>query len=443
MRAKVFRDPVHDIISFKDDGVLGELICGLVDSREFQRLRHIRQLGLASFVYHGAEHTRFAHSLGVAHVARRMCDRLGDAFGHADRAAIVSAALLHDVGHAPFSHVLERVFGFHHEAFSEQIVLDDSGEIHRTLARFDPALPARVADLIAGRERGPAHAVISSQLDADRCDYLLRDAHMTGVEVGRYDLERILLMLGHDAEGLFVDIGAFESVEGYLIARYHMYRLVYFHRAVRAAESMLQRLFARARHLLESGRDDLAPANGLGRLMRREPIEAAEYVALGDYHAWALISGWRDDRDPVLSELAAGLLDRRLFKGHERDLGGDERARQADDALVARIREELAPNEQYLFFVDEARDVPFRPYVPRPGGSGTAVRVRDRAGRLFHIEDRSPIVRALAESSYRIRRWTYHPMLAAKLRRICGDRWDSVPSMDADGSVDRTDLDRG
>lgn len=427
MRAKVFRDPVHNIINWKDetrDG-LGSLICALIDSREMQRLRHIRQLGLASFVYHGAEHSRFAHSIGVAHVARRMCDRIPGAFRPEERVATIAAALLHDIGHAPFSHVLERVFGFDHEALGVQIVLDDSTDVHRTLRRHSSELPQQVADLISGAHRGAGRAILSSQLDADRCDYLLRDAHMTGVDVGSYDFERILLMLGHDDAGLFVEIGAWEAVEGYLVARYHMYRLVYFHRAVRAAEAMLQMLFARARTLIEDGRADLAPPNALGRLMRREPVEAGEYALLGEYHAWSLIASWRDDRDRVLAELATGLLERQLFKGHERELGHDPAIREADDRVVAAIREQLAPGEQFLFMVDEARDVPFRPYVPRVADSGRAVRVRDRNGRVFHIEERSALARALAEASYRLRRWYFHPALASKIRGIAGDQWDA------------------
>jgi HD superfamily phosphohydrolase len=432
MRAKVFRDPVHDIIDWKSAtrADVGALVCALVDAREMQRMRHIRQLGLASLVYHGAEHSRFAHSLGVAHVARRMCDRLPDAFDDATYVATICGALLHDIGHAPFSHVLERVFGFDHEARGEAIVLDEASEVHRVLRRHDPSLPERVAGLIAGREKGVARAVLSSQLDADRCDYLLRDAHMTGIGVGRYDLERILLMLDCDEHGLVAGHGAFEAVEGYLTARYHMYRLVYFHRAVRAAEAMLHALFSRARQLLADGRRDLVPANALGGLMRGEPVESGEYAALGEYHAWSLVASWRDDRDPVLSELAAGLLDRRLFKAHEREVGDGPRVREADDAVVARIRESLAPREQFLFTVDEARDVPFRPYVPRHGVGAAAVRIRDRGGRIFHIEERSAIARGLAEASYRLRRWYFHPALAARVRTVAGEDWDRVGSAD-------------
>ena len=120
---KVFRDPVHNIINYRDEAVLGPLIVGLIDTPEMQRLRSVRQLGLANLVFHGAEHSRFAHSMGVAHVARRICDVFRDEMEPLDRVATVAAALLHDIGHAPFSHVMERVFAFHHEDLSAAILL--------------------------------------------------------------------------------------------------------------------------------------------------------------------------------------------------------------------------------------------------------------------------------------------------------------------------------
>lgn len=418
-RRRLFRDPVHNIISFRDEGLLGALVCALIDTREFQRLRHIRQLGMASLVFHGAEHSRFAHSIGVAHIARTFADRAAPNAPEHDRAAVVAAALLHDLGHAPFSHVMERVFGFHHESFSEAIVLDPDTQVNRVLREVDEQFPSRVADILTGRAGGYASDIVSSQLDADRCDYLLRDAHMTGIEVGRYDLARITTMLEHDETGLFVDVRAFESIEGYLIARYHMYRLVYFHRAVRAAEAMLQRLFAQARRLIEQGDRQVGGADALGSLMRGESVSATAYADVGDYDAWALVSRWRSHGDPILGRLARDLMERRLLRTSERT-AGDDGTFADDDALLALIEEQLSPAERMLFFVDEARDTPYRPYQPHLRPTDRPIRIRDRNGKIFHIEERSPVVRALAEASYRMRRWYFAADLRPKLRRITG-----------------------
>lgn len=414
--AKTFRDPVHNIISWKDAGDVGRLVCALTDAREMQRLRHVRQLGLASFVYHGAEHSRFSHSVGVAHVAHRICQRT-QTRDEGEHFAIVAAALLHDIGHAPFSHVMERVFGFDHEAESVRIILDESTEVNRILTAVDPSLPRRVTGLITKSDPGWARNVISSQLDADRMDYLLRDAHMTGIGVGHYDLERILLMVSRDDAGLLVDQRAYESVEGYLMARYHMYRLVYFHRTVRSAESMLERLFARARVLMEQGDGSVIAPGGLGMLMRGEPVPVSEWTRLGEFGAWSVITTWADHRDPVLAMLARGLLERRLFRSVDRDLTAPG-AEEEDDLQVARIVDSLSPAERFLFVVDEARDLPYRPYAPRDGHARNSVRILGRDGRVYPIEERSPMVKALADAGYRFRRWCYHPDLRSRIRSV-------------------------
>ncbi len=412
-KPRVFRDPVHDIISWHDCGDLGRVVCTLIDTPEFQRLRHVRQLGLAYLVFHGAEHSRFSHSVGVAHLARRMCDRLGD-IDENERLAVVCAALLHDIGHAPFSHVMERVFSFHHEEMSAAVVTDPSTAVNRVLTQVDAGLPKRVAALLTGSSHDFAGHIVSSQLDADRADYLLRDAHMTGVKVGEYDLERILLTLGHDADGLLVDEGGYESVEGYLVARYHMYRLVYFHRVVRAAEAMLERAFARARFLMDNGDPTVAGAGALGALMRREPVDVADYTRLGEFSAWALIDRWTEHQDTILATLARGLMTRELFIASDRALDAEGGGWAHEDALADEVRESLSPNERWLFFVDEARDVPYRPYVPG-SDARKAVRIRAREGRVFHIEERSHLAAALAEAAYQFRRWYYHPMIAPKV----------------------------
>ena len=412
-KPRVFRDPVHDIISWRDEGDLGKIVCTLIDTPEMQRLRHVRQLGLAYLVFHGAEHSRFSHSVGVAHLARRMCDRLQDV-GDDDRIAVVCAALLHDIGHAPFSHVMERVFSFHHEEMSAAIVLDPSTAVNRVLHEVDAGLPKRVAALLTGSTNDFAGHIVSSQLDADRADYLLRDAHMTGVKVGEYDLERILLTLGHDADGLLIDQGGYESVEGYLVARYHMYRLVYFHRVVRAAEAMLESAFARARFLLDNGDDSVAGPGALGALMRREAVDVGDYTRLGEFSAWSLIDRWTDHSDTILATLSRGLTRRELFVASDRNRDPQAGGWQNEDALAEKVRDGLSPNERWFFFVDEARDVPYRPYVPG-ADARKAVRIRGKDGRVFHIEERSHLTAALAEAAYEFRRWYYHPMIGPKI----------------------------
>ncbi|HEY7545220.1 MAG TPA: HD domain-containing protein, partial [Blastocatellia bacterium] len=177
MAQRNYRDPLHNIISLNERVAEDRIIVDLVDSAEFQRLRRIKQLGLALFTYQGAEHSRFTHSIGVMHLMTRALDLLGKHQSISEEARIVgrAGALLHDLGHGPFSHVMEKVFRFHHEDWTCRIVLDPSTEVNQVLRAFDKELPEKIASLYK-RDYSPAFVsqLVSSQLDCDRMDYLLR-----------------------------------------------------------------------------------------------------------------------------------------------------------------------------------------------------------------------------------------------------------------------------
>ncbi|MBA2621018.1 MAG: HD domain-containing protein, partial [Acidobacteria bacterium] len=198
MSEKIYRDSVHNIIRLETDTDAGKLLARLVDTAEFQRLRRIKQLGLALFAYQGAEHSRFTHSLGALHLATRILGKLKNKYRitDAEEVAVRCAALLHDVGHGAFSHVIETILDFHHEQFSIETILSDETEVGQVLRRFSNELPASVAAVIRGDFPRVALAqIVSSQLDADRMDYLLRDSLMTGAKYGIFDLEWIIKSL--------------------------------------------------------------------------------------------------------------------------------------------------------------------------------------------------------------------------------------------------------
>ncbi|MEO8649722.1 MAG: HD domain-containing protein, partial [Acidobacteriota bacterium] len=199
-----YRDSVHNLIRVKIDSPEGALAARLIDAPEFQRLRRVRQLGLAHFAYQAAEHSRFTHSLGAFHLATRILEKLGSKYSisNDDRTAVRIAALLHDVGHGAFSHVIEPILGFHHEDFTVEALLSSETGIGRLLREFSTELPRRVADIIQGTFRPLALAqLVSSQLDVDRMDYLLRDSLMTGVKYGVFDLEWIIKSIEIDEKG--------------------------------------------------------------------------------------------------------------------------------------------------------------------------------------------------------------------------------------------------
>jgi HD superfamily phosphohydrolase len=395
MREKIIRDPVHDVIAFDLDQPADRLLFALVGSAEVQRLRRIRQLGLAHLAYPGADHSRYSHSLGVMQTARRMLDRLGQIspIDPLDRAICVVAALLHDLGHGPFSHVFERVTGQKHELLTRRVILDPTSHVHRLLIEFDTTMPERVVAMLDGQARPRFLAdVISGSLDADRFDYLLRDNLMTGSRYGEFDLGWLLAAISVDpvSERLVVLPKAISAVEAYLQARYHMYRNVYFHKVVRSAEGMLRLALRRARRLAVQERlgwPGLQSSVGVGlqgqRLSMKQFLDLDDVALLGAFKAWA-----ESGEDPVLARLSSGILYRRLYKSI--DL-----TRHADPAnafvRAAQAVLDAGGDPEYDLFFDEPVDTP---YAFEPAGE-KGIRVLMADGRLVDIAEISPMTDAL------------------------------------------------
>ena len=247
---KVFKDPVHRYIHVND-----KVIWDVIGTREFQRLRRIKQLGTTYLVFHGAEHSRFHHSLGVYEIVRRIVD---DGFSgrpewdDGERLVTLCAALLHDLGHGPYSHAFENVFDLDHEKFTQAIILGDT-EVNAVLRRVAPNFPQKIADVIGKTYPDKlVVSLISSQIDADRMDYLQRDAYFTGVSYGHFDMERILRVMRPSEDQAVIKSSGMHAVEDYIMSRYQMYWQVYFHPVSRSAEVILKKILHRAKHLFET-----------------------------------------------------------------------------------------------------------------------------------------------------------------------------------------------
>lgn len=331
----ILRDPVHGLVSF--ESAEQQIIQALLEAREVQRLRRVRQLGLTSLAYPGADHTRFSHALGTAHVMSRYIDRIRAVSQNlpfwqrltTERARdALAAALLHDVGHGPFSHLFEAAMprGPRHEDWSERIVLDEVTEVHQVLRNVDPQMPARVASLIRGRHELPylAHAV-SGTFDVDRCDYLLRDAHFTGVNYGRFDLDWLLRSFtlaphqgASSAPTLAIDgTKGLPAIESFTLARLFMFQQVYFHKAGRTSEWLLARILDRVRSLLIDGTRLAHVPRAVAHLAREDDSPLGDYLALDDSIMWTALSGFTNEKDSVLADLSNRLLRRKLFKAYE------------------------------------------------------------------------------------------------------------------------------
>ena len=384
----------------------------LIDTAEFQRLRRIKQLGLGLFTYQGAEHSRFTHSLGALHLMTRILNQLSDETEIApeDRAAARAAALLHDVGHGPFSHATEKVLGVHHEQMTMLAVTAPETALNETLKSFSAEMPQRVASIIDGTFKPMALAqLVSSQLDVDRMDYLLRDSLMTGAKYGYYDLEWIInaLRIDQEADLIYVTARGVHAVEEYLQARYYMFRQVYFHRTLRSAEAVLRAVLHRALELITKGFEVWCVADSaFENMLRQKPLSISEHLSMDDSDVIFHMKQWQHSTDKVLGDLSQRFVDRRLFKAIDVDMPHDER----EDFLQAAksIVERAGFEPDYYFIEDRASDVPYYSYY-------TAGEVEPRT--RIYVEDgyARPVIREITEVSEVVRGLGH----GYELHRIC------------------------
>lgn len=420
---RIYRDPVHNIIRVSTDDAEGRLLVALIDATEFQRLRRIKQLGLANFAYQGAEHSRFTHSLGAFHLATRILGRLRNIYKIAagDQTAIRIAALLHDVGHGAFSHVLEPIMSFHHEQFSIDAILSPDTEIGRLLKNFSAELPERVASVIRGDFVPVALAqLISSQLDVDRMDYLQRDSLMTGAKYGVFDLEWIIksIEINEAGDHLYVSARGLYAVEDYLQARYYMFRQVYFHRTLRSAEAVLGSLFKRALYLFEQEEPVWhLPGTPFESVLGGTKLSLKQHLELDDSDILFHIKQWQASRDPTLSDLSKRFLDRWLFKAFDLDM--PEPAREHFVAESRRLVEDAGFDPEYYFVEDGAGGQPYYFYTRDTGDPKNLIYVEDGFSQpvIREISEVSAAVRGLQEG-YRIHRICFPPEVKNDIERL-------------------------
>lgn len=423
MSEKIYRDSVHNIIRLKTDSDEGKLLVRLIDTAEFQRLRRIKQLGLAHFAYQAAEHSRFTHSLGALHLATRILAKLelNYKISDAEKTAVRCAALLHDIGHGAFSHVIETVLNFHHEEFTIEAVLSDETEVGQVLKNFSADLRENIAAIIRGDFRPTALArLVSSQLDVDRMDYLLRDSLMTGAKYGIYDLEWIIKSIEIDEENdrLYVSARGLYAVEDYLQARYYMFRQVYFHRTLRAAETVLRSLIKRALHLFQSGNAVWFAANTpFEKILKGKKLLLKEHLELDDSDVMFHIKQWQNSDDAILSDLAKRFLNRRLFKIFDLDMPEAEREDFLEKAR--NLVESSGFDTKYYFSEDRAGDVPYYFYDSQRSEPKNLIYVQDGFSRpqIREISEVSAAVRGL-QKGYQIHRVCFPSELKEEIAKL-------------------------
>jgi HD superfamily phosphohydrolase len=374
MAQKLFRDPLYDYIPIEKDSWL----LYLINTPEVQRLRYISQLGLAHFTYPGATHSRFSHSLGVFNLMQVCISHLkkdcSDYFQPLDEDALLAAALLHDIGHFPLSHVTEATFGRHEEQGIAIINNSESG-VNKILTRRHCELPSKVVALLSKSDDALPwqRSLISSQLDVDRLDYLQRDSLCSGAGYGHFDWFRIIHTMelrekqlqGAVAQKVTFVVWPEKSkyaIEEYIFSRFYMYQSVYFHHTIRGFEELVRKVLQRAKDIavadVSFATAMLPPIKSILRTTDEPNLET--FQMLTDNTLFAQIELWQDSKDKVLSDLCERLLLRKGVGWHE--LKGTPFEMTEKIEQVRKYLNEKGLDSKYYFYEGKTETTAYKPY---------------------------------------------------------------------------------
>jgi uncharacterized protein len=354
----------------------------LVDTPEVQRLRYVSQLGMSHVTYPGSNHSRFSHSLGVLHLMGQCISHLKQdyprRFSRLEEDALLAAALLHDIGHAPLSHATESIFGDHTER-TEKIILNPDSNVHGVLSKHAADLPEKVAALIAKKSGAELwqKSLISSQLDVDRLDYLRRDALCSGAEYGNFDCFRIIHTMQlkekviegkHKGICIIWPEKSKFALEEYIFSRFYMYQSVYFHHTTRGFEGLLKGILKRAQDIAKQkksfAKSLLAPMRII--LGGKENKDPRKFQNLTDHILIGQVTIWQNDGDKILSDLSTRLLQRKGI-GWTEVIGTPFQM----TTKIKNIRKYLASKRKdpdYYFIEEDTGIPPYKPYSSASSG---------------------------------------------------------------------------
>jgi HD domain protein len=355
------------------------------------------------YTFHTAEHSRFSHSLGVYEIARRICDNFarnyatqeeGDGlWDDRNRLVVLCAALLHDVGHGPYSHTFEKIFDTNHEQITIDIILSEGTEVNQILRKVSSTFPQEVASVIQKTHPNPQVVqLISSQIDADRMDYLLRDAYFTGVNYGTFDLTRILRVIRPYKGGIAFTYSGMHAVEDYIVSRYQMYMQVYFHPVSRGMEVVLNHLLKRASACYNSESNPLKHSATFLKPFFEGTWTLEDYLRLDDGVLNTYFSHWLLEEDAILSDLSDRFINRRPFKSVPFN-------RKNDGPQVERMKqivEAVGFDPEYYTAINNSFDLPYDFYRPDSIKPRTQIELVERNGNMVELSQVSSIVEAIS-----------------------------------------------
>ncbi|MCO4520929.1 HD superfamily phosphohydrolase [Streptococcus infantarius subsp. infantarius] len=402
MNEKVFRDPVHNYIT-----VNHPVIYDLINSKEFQRLRRVKQVSTTVFTFHGAEHSRFSHCLGVYEIARRVTEifdaKFPEIWDSNENLLTMVAALLHDVGHGAYSHTFEKLFDTEHEAITQEIITSPDTEVNVILRGVSPDFPENVASVINHTYHNKQVVqLISSQIDCDRMDYLLRDSYYSGARYGQFDLTRILRVIRPTADGIVFEYNGMHAVEDYIVSRFQMYMQVYFHPASRAMEVLLQNLLKRAKYLyhIDSHFFKKTSPNLIPFLTNQACL--ADYLSLDDGVMNTYFQAWMAAEDDILADLASRFVNRKVFKS----VTFEEESRKDLSHLVELVKS-VGFDPDYYTGIHVNFDLPYDIYRPEKKEPRTEINMIQKDGSVVELSTISPIVKTLTGTIYGDRRFYF------------------------------------
>lgn len=425
-KQRTFLDPIHGPIKFNLDDPIDNLLANLIDTKEFQRLRRIRQMGLGWFTFHGAEHTRFGHSLGAMLIARKMITHLSNSFEEINKykAQILVSALLHDVGHGPFSHTSEKLLNFNHEKWTKKIIQENS-EIHSLLSRFDKSFVDDVIEIMDHKTRFLyLSQIVSSYIDCDRLDYLHRDSYYVGVPYGLTGSDRIIASfeIDRDSKRLVVNenIGL-DAVIHYLHARYSMYQQVYQHKKNLACDFLLKKLIERLKEAAPKS-IPLALSNWLSiddKSQKKNDLDS--YLGVDDFFLLSCIQNLAEDAngEKILKDLANRFTMRKLFKSVEfRHEVNKETILEIVNKLNPTAKSKGLEPSVYLG-IEQSASKPYEPYQITDK-TGKAIFIKQKNGMVKELSEVSGLVKALSQENIVKTCLVFAPELEDEITHIKG-----------------------
>ena len=346
-------------------------------------------------VFHTAEHSRFSHSLGVYEMARKIIRALmycGTVLEEEERLLVLSAALLHDLGHGPFSHSFESVFNVRHELFTERIIMEDT-EVNQVLESYQKGFATKVRDVINKTYENPLVInIISSQLDADRLDYLLRDAYFTGAPYGEIDVERILRTMRVVNNKIVYKVSGMHAIEDYLMSRYQMYWQVYLHSTGRSFDLVIQNMLRRVRELVLSGYQFRHPIGALADLFLEKDLSVETYLKFDDATISHYASLFVEEEDEILSDFADRFIHRRLLK-EMHYVPNDEVNKNL--IKIGEYMSILGINPTYYLITDHSVKTPYDYYGHKTNCLPDCIELLMRDGSIKEISEVSTIIKGI------------------------------------------------